>query len=136
MQESVTEHAPARSAGALPRHVRVQLRLARRQLPAPVCRGAVERGVVGPAPDGVPLLADHYVPLTGQDAPTLLVRCPYGRGFPWDYVYGALLAGQGFHVVLQSCRATGGSGGELEPFRNETADGQATVAWLRRQDWF
>jgi uncharacterized protein len=101
-----------------------------------VCGVSVERGIEVPAGDGVMLLTDHYLPLAGGPWPTLLVRCPYGRGFPWDYVYGALLAGQGFHVVLQSCRGTGGSGGELEPFRNEAADGQATVAWLRQQDWF
>ncbi|MGH3170799.1 MAG: CocE/NonD family hydrolase [Trebonia sp.] len=48
-------------------------------------------------------------------------------------------AGQGFlghHVVIQSCRGTGGSGGSLEPFTDEAADGQATVAWLREQPWF
>ena len=86
--------------------------------------------------DGVTLLADHYWPLTGRPAPTVLVRCPYGRGFPYDWMYGALLARQGCHVLLQSCRGTGGSGGEFEPFVNEAADAQATVAWLREQDWF
>jgi putative CocE/NonD family hydrolase len=123
-------------AGSLPRHVRLLLRLSRRELPAPVCGVSVERGIEVPAGDGVMLLTDHYLPLAGGPWPTLLVRCPYGRRFPWDYVYGALLAGQGFHVVLQSCRGTGGSGGEFEPFRDEAADGQATVAWLRRQEWF
>jgi predicted acyl esterase len=43
---------------------------------------------------------------------------------------------RGFHVLLQSCHGTGGSTGRFEPFRNEAADGQATVAWLREQDWF
>jgi putative CocE/NonD family hydrolase len=112
------------------------LRLSRRHLPAVRCRVAVERGLTVPAGDGVTLVTDHYVPLADGPAPTLLVRSPYGRGFPWDYIYGALFAGQGFHVVIQSCRGTGGSGGELEPFRGEAADAQATVAWLRRQEWF
>ena len=66
----------------------------------------------------------------------MLVRTPYGRGFPWDHLFGGLIAEQGFHVVIQSCRGTGGSGGEYEPFRHERADGQATVAWLREQPWF
>jgi putative CocE/NonD family hydrolase len=60
----------------------------------------------------------------------------YGRGFPWDTLVGALFAGQGFHVVIQSCRGTGGSGGDFEPARADAADGRATVAWLREQDWF
>ncbi|HEX3922933.1 MAG TPA: CocE/NonD family hydrolase, partial [Streptosporangiaceae bacterium] len=130
------EVARAGPAAALPRHTRVLLRLSRRHLPAPRCGVAVERGVTVPAGDGVTLVTDHYVPLAEGPAPTLLVRSPYGRGFPWDYMYGALFAGQGFHVVIQSCRGTGGSGGEFEPFRDEAADARATVAWLRRQEWF
>jgi predicted acyl esterase len=53
-----------------------------------------------------------------------------------DYVYGAQFAAQGFHVLLQSSRGTGGSGGSFAPWRHEGADGQATLAWLRQQDWF
>jgi len=136
MPASVTEHTRARQASRLPRHVRVLLRLSRRQLPDPLYPVAVERGIEVPAADGVILLTDHYRPLTDDPRPALLVRTPYGRGFPWDYLYGALFAGQGFHVVLQSCRGTGGSGGELDPFTSEAADGQAAVAWLRRQEWF
>jgi putative CocE/NonD family hydrolase len=37
---------------------------------------------------------------------------------------------------MQTSRGTGGSGGEFHFWRNEAADGQATVAWLREQDWF
>jgi hypothetical protein len=87
-------------------------------------------------PDGTILLADHYWPVIDRAAPTVLVRCPYGRGFPYDFMYGGMLAQQGFHVIIQSCRGTAGSGGEFEPFVNEAADGLATVAWLRQQDWF
>jgi uncharacterized protein len=47
-----------------------------------------------------------------------------------------MFAQQGFTVVVQSCRGTAGSGGEFEPFAAEAADAQATVAWLREQDWF
>jgi uncharacterized protein len=39
-------------------------------------------------------------------------------------------------VLLQSCRGTGGSEGEFTWWRDEPADGQATVAWLREQPWF
>jgi putative CocE/NonD family hydrolase len=95
-----------------------------------------EPGLVVPAADGSPLVTDHYFPRTTGDFPTLLVRSPYGRGLPWSPMYGMLFAEQGFHVVLQSCRGTGGSGGSFDLWRNEAADGQATVSWLRRQPWF
>jgi uncharacterized protein len=141
MHEKISERAAPGSVStartvALPRHVGVMLRMSRRQLPEATCGVAVQRGLEIPAADGVTLLADHYVPLAGGTRPTLLVRTPYGRGFPFDYVYGALFARQGFHVLIQSCRGTGGSGGELEPFRHDAADGQAVVTWLRLQDWF
>lgn len=132
----MTSSARPGPAGKLPRHVRVMARVSGRGLPKPLCAAAVETAIEVPAGDGVPLLADHYIPLTSGPRPTLLVRSPYGRGFPWDWLYGALFAGQGFHVVIQSCRGTGGSGGQFEPLRHEVADGQAAVAWLRNQDWF
>ncbi len=124
------------TAGRLPFHVRAMRRLSARGMPGPVCRVAVEHRIEVPAADGVPLLTDHYVPLAEGPCPALLVRSPSGRGFPWDYVYGAQFAAQCFHVLVQSCRGTGGSGGTFDPWRNERADGQATVAWLRQQNWF
>ncbi|WP_442270623.1 CocE/NonD family hydrolase [Streptomyces sp. M-16] len=95
-----------------------------------------EPGLLVPAADGSPLVTDHYFPRADGDFPTLLVRSPYGRGLPWSPMYGVLFAEQGFHVVVQSCRGTGGSGGEFELWRNEAADGRATVSWLREQSWF
>jgi putative CocE/NonD family hydrolase len=95
-----------------------------------------EPGLLVPAADGSPLITDHYFPRAEGDFPTLLVRSPYGRSLPWSQMYGVLFAEQGFHVVLQSCRGTGGSGGEFDLWRNEVADGQATVSWLREQSWF
>ncbi|MFE2876460.1 CocE/NonD family hydrolase [Streptomyces roseus] len=107
-----------------------------RGLPAPRHTVGWEPGLVVPAADGSPLITDHYFPRGEGDFPTLLVRSPYGRGFPWSPMYGLLFAEQGFHVILQSCRGTGGSGGEFHLWRNEAADGRATVAWLREQPWF
>jgi putative CocE/NonD family hydrolase len=87
--------------------------------------------------DGVDLVADHYAPADGTDvAGTLLVRGPYGRGFPFSTLYARLYAARGYHVVLQSVRGTFGSGGVFEPMTNEVADGADTVDWLRRQAWF
>lgn len=137
--EPIVQELPATQGPALrlPWHVRVLLRQSRRGLPAPACAAAVERAIEMPsAADGVTLIADHYRPLIAGPQPAVLVRSPYGRGFPGDYLYGALFARQGFHVILQSCRGTGGSGGDFEPFVHEAADAQASVAWLRGQDWF
>ncbi|KUL35662.1 peptidase S15 [Streptomyces sp. NRRL F-4489] len=115
------------------------LRASWRKLPAGPYAVGWEPGVSVPGEGGVPLLTDHYFP-SGEGAsgefPTLLVRSPYGRGAPWSALYGVLFAEQGFHVVVQSCRGTGGSGGTFHLWRNEAADGRATVAWLREQPWF
>ncbi|MFJ7269457.1 CocE/NonD family hydrolase [Streptomyces sp. NPDC099050] len=104
----------------------------------PARRHAVgwEPGLPVPAADGSPLITDHYFPRAEGDFPTLLVRSPYGRALPWSPMYGVLFAEQGFHVVLQSCRGTGGSGGAFDLWRNEAADGRAAVSWLRGQPWF
>jgi putative CocE/NonD family hydrolase len=118
------------------RHVRFFLWQSRKGLPAPLHDVRVERGIKIPMPDGTSQLADRYIPQTDEPCPTLLVRTPYGRGFPYDFMYGGMFAQQGFTVVLQSCRGTAGSTGEFEPFVSEAADAQATVAWLRGQDWF
>ncbi|WP_369383320.1 CocE/NonD family hydrolase [Streptomyces sp. cg36] len=107
-----------------------------RGLPAKRYEVGWEPGLAVPAADGSPLLTDHYFPRAAGDFPTLLVRSPYGRGLPWSPQYGLLFAEQGFHVVLQSCRGTAGSGGTFDLWRNEPADSRATVAWLREQPWF
>ncbi|GCB51683.1 CocE/NonD family hydrolase [Streptomyces sp. NL15-2K] len=112
------------------------LRAIWRSLPAKRHDVGWEPGLAVPAADGSPLITDHYFPRADGDFPTLLVRSPYGRGLPWSPMYGMLFAEQGFHVVLQSCRGTGGSGGEFDLWRNEAADGRATVSWLREQPWF
>jgi len=106
------------------------------KLPPPRNKVTVERGIEVPMSDGTILLADHYIPATVVSAATVLARCPYGRGGPYALLDGQLLAERGYHVLLQSCRGTFGSGGEFEPMRNEVADGQDTVAWLREQSWF
>ena len=105
-------------------------------LPPQRNRVAVERDLHVPMSDGTVLLADHYLPVSVASAATVLVRCPYGRGGPFGLLNAQILAERGYHVLLQSCRGTFGSGGEFEPMRHEIADGQDTVAWLREQSWF
>jgi len=95
----------------------------------------IDRGVQVPMTDGVILLADHYAPVTPGPRPTVLMRTPYGRG--WQMAMMAWpLAERGYHVLLQSCRGSFGSGGAFTPGIDEASDGRDTVAWLREQDWF
>lgn len=96
----------------------------------------VERGVRVPMRDGVTLNADHYAPTGATRNGTILVRTPYGRGFPGGVLQGAMLAARGYHVLLQSVRGTFGSGGTFRPMAQETDDARDTVAWLRDQPWF
>lgn len=117
-----------------PRLTDVVLSRALRRLPAPTTGYTVRRERIGMR-DGVTLVADHYQP-TGEVVGTLLVRCPYGRGFPFALVFGRMYAARGYRVILQSVRGTFGSGGVFEPMVNEAADGADTVAWLRTRPWF
>jgi uncharacterized protein len=105
-------------------------------LPRQRNRVMVERGVRVPMSDGTVLLADHYLPVAVAGAATVLVRCPYGRSGPFGVQNAQILAERGYHVLLQSCRGTFGSGGEFEPMFHEISDGHDTAAWLREQSWF
>jgi putative CocE/NonD family hydrolase len=89
-----------------------------------------------PMRDGAILLGDHFSPQGGTGRGTILIRTPYGRGFPSSTTHGSLLAAHGYHVLLQSVRGTFGSGGVLRPMAQEAEDGHDTVAWLREQPWF
>jgi putative CocE/NonD family hydrolase len=95
----------------------------------------IERDVKVTMPDGIVLLADHYYPDKGKP-PTILIRSPYGRRNIFGLMFGRPFAERGFQVFIQSCRGTFGSGGTLDPFHQERADGLATVEWMKVQDWF
>lgn len=105
------------------------------RLAPPLTRGVgVRRGLAVRMRDGVALRTDHYAPhLPG--APTVLIRSPYGRGAV-NAVLARIVAERGYHVVLQSCRGTFGSGGRFDPMHSERDDGLDTVEWLRHQRWF
>ncbi len=94
----------------------------------------IERDLKVPMPDGVVLLADRYIPASGE-GPLVMIRCPYGRKSFFGALFGVIFAERGLQVLMQSCRGTFGSGGQLDPF-DERTDGMATVAWLRDQDWY
>jgi putative CocE/NonD family hydrolase len=117
----------------LPFFLRLLRRRAREAMPYDV---RWEPGLEVPAADGSPLITDHYAPVTDEKCPVLLVRTTYGRGFPWNSLFGSAFAAQGYRVLIQSTRGSGGSGGDHHVWRNEAADGQAMVEWMRKQEWF
>lgn len=106
------------------------------KLPPHTTEYRVHRGLRVPMRDGVHLIADHYEPTMTEPAGTLLVRGPYGRGWPFSLMFARVYASRGYHVVVQSVRGTFGSGGEFTPMAHEIADGADTAAWLCDQTWF
>lgn len=85
--------------------------------------------------DGVELLADHHFAGDAPTGPVVLMRSPYSRGGLFGMM-AALLAERGLQVIIQSVRGTAGSGGVLDPMRQEAADGADTIDWIRAQRWF
>jgi predicted acyl esterase len=102
----------------------------------------VRRAIAVPMPDGVILRADHYFPEMHERFPTVLIRSAYGRGDDaapgGGRVFGLLMARfaeRGYHVVVQTARGRFDSGGSFQPFEDDAADGQATIAWIAAQPW-
>jgi len=87
-----------------------------------------------PMRDSVELGADLYRP--ADPIGTLLVRGPYGRGRLFSLLAARLWAARGYRVLFVSSRGTYDSAGEFDPMRDEAADGQDVVAWMREQPWF
>ncbi|MGW0711321.1 CocE/NonD family hydrolase [Streptomyces sp. NPDC002643] len=108
------------------------------KLPPPLTRDlVVEKDLRVPMPDGVDLLADRWRPRNGgDDLPTALIRCPYGRRGVVALGSVRPLAERGFQVLIQSTRGGFGSGGTFDPMRQEREDGLATLEWLVEQPWF
>ncbi len=106
------------------------------RLPPALTSGiSIQRGVEIVMPDGVTLLADRYRARGHGSQPVVLMRSPYGRTGIWS-LGARLFAERGYQVIIQSCRGTGGSGGEFNAYRYEAHDGRATLAWMERQPWF
>ncbi|MFV0258088.1 MAG: CocE/NonD family hydrolase [Acidimicrobiales bacterium] len=97
----------------------------------------VEPDIAVPMRDGVTLLGDRVIPVgAADDAPTVLIRTPYGRRGLAAATSAHPLAARGLPVFIQSCRGTFGSGGTFVPIADERDDGIDTVTWLRDQPWF
>lgn len=113
-------------------------RVAARLLECPPRRGGkvlVQKAVGIPMRDGVTLLADRWFSEDAGHAPVVLMRSPYGRAGMFSLI-AQLFAERGFQFISQSCRGTSGSGGTLNPMRQERADGLDTLEWIRAQPWF
>jgi len=85
------------------------------------------------------LAADLYQPVLSEDTKpggTILVRCPYGRGWMYAFNNARCFASRGYQVLFVSCRGTYGSGGTFQLWANEEADGHAVVSWMRQQSWY
>jgi putative CocE/NonD family hydrolase len=104
--------------------------------PAQTYHIVADRNLRVPMRDGTVLLADHYYAAQRRNAPTILVRSPYGRAGIWALVFARPFAERGFQVLIQSCRGTFGSGGTFNAFRDEQRDGLDSVEWLQKQPWF
>ncbi|MFD5830088.1 CocE/NonD family hydrolase [Lentzea sp. NPDC060358] len=95
----------------------------------------VERDLRIPTRDGRTLLANHWAPADAAGAPTAVVRTPYGRSGPLDWLYGRALAERGLHVLTVSCRGTFGSDGDFRAMRHEREDGLSVLRWLAGRPW-
>jgi len=95
----------------------------------------VQKDISVPMRDGVTLLADRWFAEDLEHGLIVLMRGPYGRSGLFSLI-ARLFAERGFQFFSQSCRGTGGSGGTLNPMRQEQADGLDTLDWIRVQPWF
>lgn len=95
-----------------------------------------------PGGDGQGLATQHFEPRTRGPHPTILIRTPYGQGWPGgimglvNNLYATLLVERGYHVLQQDVRGRFGSEGEYVPFQFERDDGRATLRWIEKQPWF
>jgi putative CocE/NonD family hydrolase len=83
--------------------------------------------------DGVKLVADVYRDSAIGPVPVVLMRTPYDR--TKQKALGQRWAGAGYVFVVQDCRGSGGSQGEMAPYNNEGQDGYDTIEWVVAQPW-
>ncbi|WP_228471504.1 CocE/NonD family hydrolase, partial [Streptomyces alkaliphilus] len=86
-----------------------------------------------PAADGSSLATDVCLPVGEGPFPTVLIRTPYDRRR--HHAELRAWARRGFAAVAQDVRGRHGSAGHWRPYRNEAADGAATLRWIRARAW-
>ncbi len=93
-----------------------------------------ERNVRIPMHDGVRLSTNIFRPAGAAKLPTILVRTPYNKGADLTPNY-QFFVDRNYSVVIQDVRGRYDSGGEFDPRRQETPDGDETLSWIARQPW-
>ncbi|WP_420643342.1 CocE/NonD family hydrolase [Candidatus Leptofilum sp.] len=126
--------ATAAAAGTLVYQNRRQIIARLLKLSPPQTQFSTEPNIQITMPDGVILVADLYRPTGLGPAPTVLIRTPYGRK-SLNQFFATLFAERGFNVLCQDVRGRFASEGHFEPYVNEAADGEATLAWIAEQSW-
>ena len=88
-------------------------------------------------PDGVRLSASLYLPRDASGPlPTVLVRMPYHRlRYSEGRSAAIYFARQGYAAMVQDLRGSGGSGGEMLPWKDVAGDGMTTLDWIASQPW-
>ena len=82
--------------------------------------------------DGIVLATDIYQ--VGQaKAPVVVMRTPYNKSRVTPIA--ERFAREGYIVVVQDCRGTFKSKGDLIPYNNEGQDGFDAIEWVYRQSW-
>jgi len=84
-------------------------------------------------PDGILLATEVLLPEGPGPFPAVLLRTPYDRAtyIPWVSYH----VPRGYAGVVQQCRGTEDSQGEFYAYREDAADGRATIEWIAQQAW-
>jgi hypothetical protein len=85
--------------------------------------------------DGVRLSADVYLPAGEGPFPVLALRTIQDNQAADAIQWVLKFVEAGYAVVTQDCRGRFDSGGDWDPYVNETADGQDTIKWISSQQW-
>ncbi|MCA9943797.1 MAG: CocE/NonD family hydrolase, partial [Anaerolineales bacterium] len=104
------------------------------KLPPPTYKVEKEPDLHVIMPDSIELATDLYRPAGLDNAPTVLMRTPYGRK-SINQFFAMIFAERGFNVVSQDVRGRFDSEDEFEPYVHEASDGEATLAWIAEQPW-
>ncbi len=91
--------------------------------------------------DGVRLATDIYFPARNGEPvdarmPAVLHRTPYDKTVAEESLgYCRYFAQRGYVAVIQDCRGTFASGGDVDFLLPEAEDGFDTLEWIDRQPW-
>lgn len=92
-----------------------------------------------PMRDGVILRSNVFGPDDNKPYPAVLIHFPYLKDkfeTHWGWLNPLPIARAGYRVVIQDCRGTGKSDGEMDfDFACQSQDGYDTVEWLASQAW-